>query len=132
MAAWVSAHCQVSGAGSKQSLFGTAFVSCLEGPCANLLPNIVFSQLDSDFPFYLWWQGEFRRPMDPQLWAWVDRLIYDSQTWRDFGTQMQLIESAQREARQRVVLCDLNWTRLDRLDSPSRSSSIIPRRTIVY
>jgi glucose-6-phosphate dehydrogenase assembly protein OpcA len=50
--------------------------------------------------------------MDPQLWAWVDRLIYDSQPWHDFHAQMQLVETAQSEAKQRVVLCDLNWTRL--------------------
>jgi glucose-6-phosphate dehydrogenase assembly protein OpcA len=112
--AWVSAHCHVSRAGSKQ-VCSEQLSFLIEGPCTNLLPNIVFSQLDSDLPFYLWWQGEFRPPMDPQLWAWVDRLIYDSQTWSDFRAQLQLIESAQREARQRIVLCDLNWTRLDKI-----------------
>ena len=50
--------------------------------------------------------------MDPQLWAWVDRVIYDSQTWSDFGAQMQRVETAQADAKQRIVLCDLNWTRL--------------------
>src|SRR5437879_2915703 len=50
--------------------------------------------------------------MDPQLWAWIDRLIYDSQSWHDFNAQMCLVETAQREAKQRIVLCDLNWTRL--------------------
>ncbi|HZE12707.1 MAG TPA: OpcA/G6PD domain-containing protein, partial [Chthoniobacterales bacterium] len=49
---------------------------------------------------------------DAQLWAWVDRVIYDSQTWRDFRTQMKRAETAQAEAKQRIVLCDLNWTRL--------------------
>jgi glucose-6-phosphate dehydrogenase assembly protein OpcA len=53
--------------------------------------------------------------MDPQLWAWVDRFIYDSHDWEDFGAQMQLVEAAQDEARQRIVLCDLNWTRLDKI-----------------
>jgi glucose-6-phosphate dehydrogenase assembly protein OpcA len=76
------------------------------------LPNIVFSHLDSDLPFYLWWQGEFHDPMDPQLWTWVDRLIFDSQRWNDFDAQMRLIETAEAEAKQRIVLCDLNWTRL--------------------
>src|SRR5438874_2554098 len=28
------------------------------------------------------------------------------------NTQMRLVETAQREAKQRIVLCDLNWTRL--------------------
>ena len=53
--------------------------------------------------------------MDPQLWAWVDRLIYDSHDWTNFDAQMRLVETAQHEAKERVVLCDLNWTRLDKL-----------------
>jgi glucose-6-phosphate dehydrogenase assembly protein OpcA len=71
--------------------------------------------LDSDLPFYLWWQGELHDPMDPQLWAWVDRFIYDSRAWKNFGAQMRLVETAQDEAKQRIVLCDLNWTRLDKV-----------------
>jgi glucose-6-phosphate dehydrogenase assembly protein OpcA len=109
--AWISAHCHVSRAGSKQ-VCSEQLSFLLEGPSARLLPNIVFSQLDSDLPFYLWWQGEFHHPMDPQLWAWVDRVIYDSQSWSDFRAQMQRVETAQAEAKQRIVLCDLNWTRL--------------------
>ncbi len=109
--AWVTAHCHVSRSGNKQ-------VCCeqlsflLEGPCTKLLPNIVFSHLDSDLPFYLWWQGEFHDSMDPHLWAWVDRVIYDSQRWSDFCAQMERVETAQAEAKQRILLCDLNWTRL--------------------
>jgi glucose-6-phosphate dehydrogenase assembly protein OpcA len=109
--AWISAHCHVSRAGSKQ-ICSEQLSFRLEGPCSKLLPNIVFSHLDSDLPFYLWWQGEFHDPMDPQLWAWVDRVIYDSQSWSDFGAQMTRVETAQAEAKQRIVLCDLNWTRL--------------------
>jgi len=112
--AWISAHCHISHAGGKQ-ICSEQLSFRLEGPCANLMPSIVFSHLDSDLPFYLWWQDEFHDPMDPQLWEWVDRLIYDSQTWSKFGAQMRLVETAQQEARQRVVLCDLNWTRLDRI-----------------
>lgn len=108
---WINVHCHVSRAGSKQ-VCSEQLSFLLEGPSAQLLPNIVFSQLDSDLPLILWWQGEFSDPMDPQLWALVDRVIYDSQTWPDFRAQMQLAESAQAEARQRIVLCDLNWTRL--------------------
>src|SRR5216117_1759504 len=112
--AWISAHCHVSHVGSKQ-ICSEQISFLLEGPCTKLLPSIVFSHLDSDLPFYLWWQGEFREPMDPQLWAWVDRVIYDSQPWQDFQAQMRLVESAQAEAKQRIVLCDLNWTRLDKV-----------------
>jgi glucose-6-phosphate dehydrogenase assembly protein OpcA len=110
--AWISAHCHVSRAGSKQ-VCSEQISFLLKGACTTLLPSIVFSHLDSDLPFYLWWQEEFREPMDPQLWAWVDRVIYDSQHWKNFRAQMHLLESAEQEANQRIVLCDLNWTRLD-------------------
>ncbi|HSV62030.1 MAG TPA: glucose-6-phosphate dehydrogenase assembly protein OpcA [Chthoniobacterales bacterium] len=109
--AWINVHCHVSREGSKQ-VCSEQLSFLLEGPSARLLPNIVFSQLDSDLPLVLWWQGEFSDPMDPQLWAWVDRVIYDSRSWRNFGTQMERVEAAQTEAKQRIVLCDLNWTRL--------------------
>jgi glucose-6-phosphate dehydrogenase assembly protein OpcA len=109
--AWINVHCHVSRAGNKQ-VCSEQLSFLLEGPSARLLPNIVFSQLDSDLPLYLWWQGEFSDPMDPQLWAWVDRVIYDSHAWSDFDTQIQRVETAQAEAKQRTVLCDLNWTRL--------------------
>src|SRR5437660_6918226 len=112
--AWVNAHCHVSRAGNKQ-ICSEQLSFSLEGPCVKLLPSIVFSHLDSDLPLYLWWQDDFPEPMDPQLWEWVDRLIFDSQTWRDFGAQMRLVETAQQEAKQRIVLCDLNWTRLDKV-----------------
>ncbi|HEY2124788.1 MAG TPA: glucose-6-phosphate dehydrogenase assembly protein OpcA [Chthoniobacterales bacterium] len=112
--AWISAHCHISRAGSKQ-ICSEQLSFRLQGPSASLLPNIVFSQLDSDLPFLLWWQGEFHDPIDPQLWAWVDRLIYDSQIWKNFTEQLELLESAQQQAHQRVVLCDLNWTRLDKI-----------------
>ncbi|MFN2507227.1 MAG: glucose-6-phosphate dehydrogenase assembly protein OpcA [Chthoniobacterales bacterium] len=114
VAAWISAHCHVSRAGSKHVCSEQISFS-LQGTFAKLLPNIVFSHLDSDLPFYLWWQGEFHDPIDPQLWTWVDRLIFDSHAWRDFDAQMRLVENAQAESNQRVVLCDLNWTRLVQL-----------------
>src|SRR6266699_639243 len=111
--AWISAHCHVSRAGSKQ-VCSEQISFRLNGGCTAQLPNIVLSNLDSDLPLYLWWQNEFHEPMDPQLWAWVDRVIYDSQPWQDFQAQMRRVESAQAEAKQRTVLCDLNWTRLDK------------------
>jgi glucose-6-phosphate dehydrogenase assembly protein OpcA len=112
--AWVNAHCHLTRAGSKQIC--TEQISfLLEGPCVKLLPSIVFSHLDSDLPLYLWWQDDFPEAMDPQLWAWVDRLIFDSQSWKNFAVQMRLVETAEQEAKQRIILCDLNWTRLDKV-----------------
>jgi len=112
--AWISAHCHVGSVGSKQ-VCSEQISFLLKGSCTTLLPSIVFSHLDSDLPFYVWWQDELRQPVYPQLWAWVDRLIYDSQRWKDFRAQMRLLESAEQEANQRIVLCDLNWTRLDNI-----------------
>src|SRR4249919_2167488 len=109
--AWISAHCHVSSAGNKQ-VCSEQISFLLKGGCATQLPSIVLSNLDSDLPLYLWWQEEFHPPIDPQLWAWVDRVIYDSQIWRNFGEQMRLVEATQTQARQRIVLCDLNWERL--------------------
>ena len=112
--AWISAHCHVSRAGSKQ-ICSEQISFRLEGPCTSLLPNIVFAHLDSDLPLYLWWEDELHDPIDPQLWSWVDRLIYDSHDWKDVAQQLALVETAQQQARQRVILCDLNWTRLYRI-----------------
>jgi glucose-6-phosphate dehydrogenase assembly protein OpcA len=112
--AWISAHCHVSRAGGKQ-VCSEQISFLLKGGCGTQLPSIVLSNLDSDLPLYLWWQEEFREPMDPQLWAWVDRVIYDSRYWSDFPAQMGLVERAEKEANHRIVLCDLNWTRLDKV-----------------
>jgi glucose-6-phosphate dehydrogenase assembly protein OpcA len=112
--AWISAHCHVSRAGSKQ-VCSEQISFLLKGGCTVQLPSIVLSHLDSDLPLYLWWQEEFREPIDPQLWTWVDRVIYDSHGWSDFSSQIQLLQRTQQEANQRIVSCDLNWTRLDNL-----------------
>ncbi len=107
--AWISAHCHLRA--SARQVCSEQISFRLEG--TKLFPSILFSHLDSDLPLYLWWQAELREPLDPQLWAWVDRLIYDSRDWRDFDAQMRLIEAAQEEGQQRqMVLCDLNWSRL--------------------
>lgn len=109
--AWISAHCHVSRAGAKQ-------VCCeqisflLEGNSKEMIPNIVFSHLDSDLPLYLWWRGEFSRDIDAQLWIWVDRLIFDSQKWADPKAQFTRLRGSLAEFKPRMTLCDLNWTRL--------------------
>jgi glucose-6-phosphate dehydrogenase assembly protein OpcA len=105
----INAHCHAR-SGAKQ-ICSEQISFRLEG--AKLLTSILFSHLDSDLPLYLWWQSPLRAPIDPQLWAWVDRLIYDSHDWNDFDSEMRLAEAAQHEAEQRqMVLCDLNWARL--------------------
>ncbi|SRR5581483_4664784 len=109
--AWISAHCHVSRAGAKQ-------VCCeqisflLEGNSKDMIPNIVFSHLDSDLPLYLWWRGDFSRELDAQLWTWVDRLIFDSHKWDEPKAQFTRLRNSLAEIKPRLTLCDLNWTRL--------------------
>src|ERR1044072_2986089 len=68
---WITAHCHMSSVGSKQ-VCSEQISFLLKGGCTAQLPNIILSNLDSDLPFYLWWQGELHDPMDAQLWEWVD------------------------------------------------------------
>jgi len=114
VSAWISAHCHMSSVGSKQ-VCSEQISFLLKGGCTTQMPSIILSNLDSDLPLYLWWQEEFHQQIDPQLWTWVDRVIYDSHGWSDFRSQIRLLELMQEEANQRIVLCDLNWTRLDNL-----------------
>lgn len=108
--AWINAHCHLSKAGAKQ-------VCCeqisfhFEGKVGPVLPNIVFSNLDSDLPLVLWWQGEFPDPIDEHLWAWVDRLVFDSHKWKRPSQQFELLLASLEASQTRLALCDLNWTR---------------------
>ncbi len=109
--AWISAHCHISGAGAKQ-VCCEQITFLLEGNLAGMIPNIVFSHLDSDLPLYLWWRGDFSQKLDAQLWTWADRLIFDSQKWKDPQAQFSRLRRSLAEIKPRLTLCDLNWTRL--------------------
>jgi len=110
--AWIGAHCHVSGTGKKQ-ICCEQISFLLEGQrTCELIPNIVFSHLDSDLPLYLWWQSQFSASLDEQLWTWVDRLIFDSQTWENPREQFSLLRNSLLKTKSRLILCDLNWTRL--------------------
>jgi glucose-6-phosphate dehydrogenase assembly protein OpcA len=109
--AWISAHCHVSRSGGKQ-------VCCeqisflLKGPSQEMLRNIVFSHLDSDLPLVLWWRDDFPQVLDERLWSWVDRLIFDSRAWANPGVQFARLRGSLSRIKCRLVMCDLNWTRL--------------------
>jgi glucose-6-phosphate dehydrogenase assembly protein OpcA len=108
--ATISAHCHLSRAGAKQVCCEQiSFYLGREG--LGLIPNIVFSHLDSDLPLILWWRGDLPSDSEEQLWTWVDRLVYDSQTWREPGDEFQLLRGSIVPAAPRMTLCDLNWTR---------------------
>jgi len=86
----------------------------LNGGCTTQLAEHCSLNLDSDLPLYLWWQQN-----SASRWTRNSGLgsIESSTTaaLADFQAQMRLVESAQAEAKQRIVLCDLNWTRLDKV-----------------
>jgi glucose-6-phosphate dehydrogenase assembly protein OpcA len=108
--AWINAHCHLSHAGAKQVCCEQ--VSFLfEGATRDRITNMLFSNLDSDLPLYFWWQGNFTEEIDEQLWAWVDRLIYDSQCWSEPEPQFAFLHESLERSSARLTLCDLNWTR---------------------
>jgi glucose-6-phosphate dehydrogenase assembly protein OpcA len=108
--AWINAHCHLGRAGEKPVCCEQiSFV--VEGRARNLIPNILFSNLDSDLPLVLWWQGEFPDPIDEHLWAWVDRLVFDSHLWRNPTAQLTLLLDSLAHTQSRLAMCDLNWTR---------------------
>ena len=113
--AWVNAHCQISKTGAKQRCSEQIAFQMESGPGGlEVLPNLVFSHLDSDLPLYLWWQGEFPQPPpDERLLAWVDRLLFDSADWTDPRAQFAVLRQVCGvNPRLTTALGDLNWTRL--------------------
>ena len=110
VSAWINAHCHLSRAGAKQ-ICCEQISFLFEGHSESWMANTLFANLDSDLPLYLWWQGEFPDPIDETLWAWVDRLIYDSQEWKDARAQFCLLQESIERAQAGLILCDLNWAR---------------------
>lgn len=111
--AWVNAHCQLSKSGQKQRC-SEQIAFQLEGEAwkQGLVPNLIFSNLDSDLPLYLWRQGEFSDAPSETLMAWVDCLIYDSAGWSQPAAQFTIVDRLAAAASIENTLSDLNWTRL--------------------
>jgi hypothetical protein len=108
--AWITMHCYLRG--SKGGSVCSEQISFkLAGDAARSLQSVVFSHLDSDLPLALWWQADFRPPVDGKLWRWVDRLLFDSRHWKNPSDQFDLIRRIAGLAEARTVLCDLNWAR---------------------
>jgi len=109
--AWINAHCHSTGKSGRE-ICSEQITFLLEGESASTLPNIVFSHLDSDLPLCLWWKDDLPEPLDEKLWAWVDRLIYDSAAWACPAHQFSIVRHLSARDGNGAVLCDLNWTRL--------------------
>lgn len=108
--AWINMHCYPRG--SKGGAVCSEQISFrLAGLAARSLQSVVFSHLDSDLPLVLWWQADFRAPVEEKLWRWVDRLLFDSRHWKDPAGQFALVSAIAGLPEARTVLCDLNWAR---------------------
>src|SRR4051812_34362968 len=108
--AWINAHCHLPRAGAKH-VCCEQITFLIEGGSDELLTNILFANLDSDLPLYLWWQGDLSEQLDPRLLTWVDRLIFDSREWSSCKGQFTLLQRSLAKTAARLILCDLNWTR---------------------
>ena len=108
--AWITMHCYLRGS-QGGSVCSEQVSFELSGMAARSLQSVVFSHLDSDLPLCLWWQADFRPPIDGKLWRWVDRLLFDSRHWKNPKDQFDLIRQIAGLAEARTVLCDLNWAR---------------------
>lgn len=108
--AWINMHCYPRGA--KGGAVCSEQISFrLAGEAATSLQSVVFSHLDSDLPLALWWQADFRSPVEGKLWRWVDRLLFDSRYWKKPSEQFAIISQIEGLAEARTLLCDLNWAR---------------------
>lgn len=111
MRAWITAHCHLRGAGQKE-VCSEQITFHLDGSSAGRLSSVIFAHLDTDLPLCLWWQGELPEDPDPQLWAWVDRLLVDSSSWKHPARQLDIVRRIDDLGHGRCALGDLAWTRL--------------------
>ena len=91
--AWVNANCYLPKAGAKHICCEQVSIF-VRGKVRELLPNLLFSQLDYDLPLTLWWRCECPEQVDAEIWRWVDRLIFDSGAWKDPRRQFAAMHAA--------------------------------------
>lgn len=106
--AWINANCYLPKAGAKHVCSEQVSI-LVKGDARALLANLLFQQLDYDLPLTLWWRGGNLDQVHPEIWRWVDRLVYDSQCWSSPKDNLAILRKYAEE--QRAVLCDLAWTR---------------------
>lgn len=110
--AWVSAHCEYSGAversGSELIIIDAA------GDSVRQLPGVVIPLLVPEVPVVLWWSGErvFNDPIFPALMDASDQLVFDSSTFPDSLQALTRLHALGTEEYPGVALRDLAWARL--------------------
>ena len=110
--AWINARCYLPKRGAKH-VCSEQVSLYVKGNVKRLLPNLLFSQLDSDLPLTLLWRCQSSDEMDPEIWRWVDRVIFDTAAWQQPRQQINALRRQLGSGR--TVMCDLAWTRSLRL-----------------
>ncbi len=107
--AWITAHCQLYD--GKRSVCCEQLSFLLEGGGADRVRNVVFSNLESDLPLVLWWQGELTDRLDERFCSVLDGLIVDSSQWHDPAASLRRILAARERRKTHFTLGDLSWMR---------------------
>lgn len=106
---WITAHCHL--AHGKKSVCCEQLAFLLSGKAVGRLRNTVFAHMASDLPLVFWWQGELSNIFEERLYRMIDRLVVDSASWADPLAGFERLSEAVSDARHRLVLQDLAWTR---------------------
>lgn len=109
--AWITAHCQLA-PGGKKHVCSEQVAILLPGHDPLALTNTLLTNLDSDLPLTLWWQGDFSSLWTAPLYTCIDRLVIDSAEWSDPAPQLALVENAWRDPASAFSVNDLSWTRV--------------------
>jgi len=110
----LSIQCLMS-AGGDQKICSEIVTVMGGGDTRALIPGAVTPLLVSGLPAVLWWTGR-PRPADPVLRRFaregVDRILLDSNLFRDPGAGLIAMARWQEDPRRRAVIADLSWERL--------------------
>ncbi len=110
--AWLQVHCLMDKSG-KKSVCTEQISFHLSGNAPGMLPNVIFSHLDSDLPLAFWWRGEFSDAFEEKLYSRIDRLIFDSEVWALPRNQFVRLEGCQKTVRRPFRMHDLAFSRIN-------------------
>jgi len=110
VSAWIQAHCHLTKAGAKE-ICSEQITLLAEGLSEEGVANVLMSNLDYDLPLNIWWQAPFPTLPTSPLWARVDRLIFDSQSWENPSQEKQRLDLIRDSGNPRMSVADINWTR---------------------
>lgn len=108
---WITAHCQLSGAGGK-SVCSEQITFLLSGALRDALRNVVFAHLESDLPLVFFWQGDLTDRWEPHLYRRIDRLVVDSTAWSSPAAQLLRLGEAWKDSASHFVVLDVAWMRI--------------------